>query len=122
VRIDFGTEIDICIDDLRNPPKKHFVTGAIRYSDVHAKMLGLSEHERDGILIVVKPNRTPGASVDVLQYGYANDDFPQQSTADQWYDEQQFESYRRLGAISGEAMFAANPPGTIGDFFNTVAR
>jgi hypothetical protein len=120
VRIDFGTEIDICIDDMLKPPKKHFIAGTIRYSDVHADMLGLTKDERNGILIVVKPNRTPGASVDVLQYGFANDDFPQQTTADQWYDEQQFESYRKLGEISGNALFAASPPAEIGEFFAAV--
>ena len=122
VRIDFGTEIDISIDDLLNPAKKHFVVGTIHYSDVHAEMLGLTKDERTGTLIVVKPNRTPGASVDVLQYGFANDDFPQQSTADQWYDEQQFESYRRLGAISGASLFAGNPPAEIGQFFDAVGK
>ena len=117
VRIDFGAEITISVDDLLSPAKRHFVVGTIRYGDAHAASLGLTEDERDGILIVVKPNRTPGASVDVLQYGYANADFPQQTTADQWYDEQQFESYRRLGAISGHSMFAENPPAEIGKFF-----
>jgi len=122
VRIDFGTEIDICIDDLLNPAEAHFVAGTIRYSDVHADMLGLTKDERDGILIVVKPNRTHGASVDVLQYGFANDDFPQQTTADQWYDEEQFESYRKLGEISGNAMFAQNPPAKIDEFFAAHGR
>lgn len=122
VRIDFGTEIDICIDDLLKPPKKHFVAGTIRYSRVHAESLGLTEEERNGILIVVKPNRTPGASVDVLQYGYDNDDFPQQTTADQWYDEQQFESYRKLGFLSGASMFAQTPPADIGPFFDELSN
>jgi hypothetical protein len=120
VRIDFGTEIDIRIDDLLQPPKKHFVVGTIKYSDVHADMLGLTEDERTGVIVVVKPNRTPGASVDVLQYGYANEDFPQQTTADQWYDEQQFESYRQLGVISGTSLFSANQPGEIGAMFEAM--
>jgi hypothetical protein len=118
VRIDFGTEIEIDVSDFLKPAKKHYAVGTIRYSDVHADMLGLTKEERSGVLIVVKPNRTPGASVDVLQYGFANDDFPQQTTADQWYDEQQFESYRRLGVISGESLFADGPPSEIGKMFD----
>ena len=35
------------------------------------------------------------------QYGYLHADFPQQNTFDLWYDEAQFESYRRLGEASG---------------------
>jgi hypothetical protein len=33
----------------------------------------------------------------VLNYRKANPDYPHQSTADQWFDEAQFESYRALG-------------------------
>jgi len=34
---------------------------------------------------------------DVLQYARANRPFPQQTTADQFFDEAQWESYRMLG-------------------------
>jgi len=53
---------------------------------------------------VVKPNLTLPLPADVRQYGFENGEFPQQSTADRWYDEQQFESYRQLGVVSGEAV------------------
>ena len=33
----------------------------------------------------------------MLQYKEANEDFPHQSTGDQFFDEPQFESYRMLG-------------------------
>ena len=33
----------------------------------------------------------------MLQYGALNDTFPNQPTSDQFFDESQFESYRRLG-------------------------
>ena len=42
---------------------------------------------------------------DVRQYGFAHSDFPQQSTAEQWFDEAQFESYRRLGEETGHEIF-----------------
>jgi hypothetical protein len=107
VRIDFGAEIDLDIESLLGSgPETHYIIGTIRYSDVHAESLGLAPDERVGRILVIKPNRAPGASVDVRQYGFENPDFPQQSTADQWYDEQQFESYRRLGAISAASVFA----------------
>ncbi|HYC62951.1 MAG TPA: patatin-like phospholipase family protein [Thermoanaerobaculia bacterium] len=106
-RIDFGTEIEIDLSPLlAKEPTVHHAVGTIRYSTMHAKMLGLSEEERNGIIIVIKPNRAEGASADVLQYGFDNDAFPQQSTGDQWFDEQQFESYRRLGCISADSLFA----------------
>ena len=109
VRIDFGTEIELTdIEAFRsNPPKTHFVIGTIHYSKAHAAAIGLPANECSGTLVIVKPNRTPGASADVLQYGYTNNTYPQQTTADQWYDEAQFESYRKLGQISGEALLAS---------------
>ena len=110
VRIDFGTEIDLdaIVKAFRSsPPDAHFVSGTIKYSDAHAHAIGLEDLE--GTLIIVKPNlASPDTtSVDVLQYSYLYSDFPQQPTADQWYDEAQFESYRRLGQISGAALAAS---------------
>ena len=111
VRIDFGTEIDLekIVKAFRDtPPGAHLVSGTIEYSKAHAEAIGLPEGERKGTLIIVKPNlaETEATSVDVLQYSYLYSDFPQQPTADQWYDEAQFESYRRLGQISGEKLAA----------------
>ncbi len=106
VRIDFGTEITFdagVIEKLRaHPPDAHVVTGRIRYGEDHAKALRLSEAERDGTIIIVKPNLAGGEPVDVRQYGFLHSDFPQQQTFDLWYDEAQFESYRRLGEESGQ--------------------
>jgi len=107
VRIDFGTEIDLeTIVKAFRQQSEHFVAGTIHYSKEHAAAIGLPEEEWDGTLIIVKPNlaKPEMTSVDVLQYGYLYPDFPQQPTADQWYDEAQFESYRRLGEIAGEAV------------------
>ncbi|HEX6097301.1 MAG TPA: hypothetical protein VF432_13310 [Thermoanaerobaculia bacterium] len=117
-RIDFGAEIEIDLSPLlAKEPAQHYAVGTIHYAAVHARSLGLTEEERDGILIVVKPNRAAGASADVLQYGFDNDAFPQQSTADQWFDEQQFESYRRLGFISGASLFDDRAWPNLPEFF-----
>jgi hypothetical protein len=109
VRIDFGTEIVLeNIDAFRcDPPKTHFISGRIKYSAAHAAAIGLPPDECEGTIVIVKPNRTPGATADVLQYGYTNPTYPQQTTADQWYDEAQFESYRKLGEWSAKALIAA---------------
>jgi hypothetical protein len=123
VRIDFGTEIDIDLSALlKQEPERHFAVGTIQYSKVHADSLGLPPTERTGTLIVIKPNLSKGLSADVLQYGFDNASFPQQSTADQWFDEQQFESYRRLGCISADSLFDG-PVGDIETFVkNLTAR
>ena len=113
VRIDFGTEVTLDIDVLRTkPPGAHVVVGQILYGPDHAAALGLTKDEMTGTIIVVKPNLAPlgfegqTLPVDVQQYGFQNLDFPQQETFDLWYDEAQFESYRRLGEESGRLAVA----------------
>ena len=59
-----------------------------------------------GTLLVVKPTLTATLETDVNRYSQQHGDFPQQTTADQWFDEAQFESYRRLGEKSGLAALA----------------
>ena len=107
VRIDFGTEVELDIDALRTrPPGAHVIVGEIHYGADHAAALGLTKEELTGTLVIVKPNLTGGEPVDVRQYGFLNTDFPQQGTFDLWYDEAQFESYRRLGQESGQLAVA----------------
>ncbi|HSY52295.1 MAG TPA: hypothetical protein VLC46_26065 [Thermoanaerobaculia bacterium] len=106
VRIDFGTEVSFKDDDIRKlraePPGEHVLVGHVKYGDRHAETLGLSESERLATIVVVKPNLVGDEPLDVKQYGFLNTDFPQQNTFDLWYDEAQFESYRRLGEESGQ--------------------
>lgn len=56
-----------------------------------------SEDEVGSLLIVLKPSLTIDEPLDVQLYGRANEDFPQETTGDQFFDEAQWESYRRLG-------------------------
>jgi hypothetical protein len=57
------------------------------------------------LLVFVKPALIYFAPLDVRAYGDANPEFPQQSTADQFFDEAQWESYRKLGLEIGRAVF-----------------
>jgi hypothetical protein len=130
-RIDFSADIDLDITDLfrkqdKDNPEKlasaHFAVGDIRYCKEHLVTLGWPEDEaraHSGKIVVLKPSlaartaeahdKTPrpgsGDAADVRQYGLSNEDYPQQSTANQWFDEAQFESYRELGHISAKAAF-----------------
>ena len=51
----------------------------------------------DGVLIYVKPSLSRDVSIDVMSYAIQHPAFPHESTADQFFDEAQFESYRKLG-------------------------
>ena len=60
-----------------------------------------------GKLILMKTTMVPGVSTAVKGYKGANPDFPDQTTADQFFDEEQFEAYRELGHHIGQEMVAA---------------
>ena len=58
---------------------------------------GAAEPQQTGLLLYIKPSLTGNEPADVAQYAASHPDFPHQTTADQWFDESQFESYRNLG-------------------------
>ena len=67
----------------------------------------------DSVLLLVKPTMTSEEPPDLLNYRSAHRTFPQEPTADQFFDEAQWESYRKLGEIIGQEIFptgkVANP-------------
>lgn len=93
----FGT-----LDELRpQAPDKFSKTRAVlaevRYDDDPACR---------SLIIYIKPTMTAGDPTDVREYHARNDSFPQQTTADQFFDEAQWESYRKLGEVIGSQVFA----------------
>jgi len=129
-RIDFGAEIDLPVNgfrqvesyqiDLGPAPggsvrrndrrvvRAHYAVGTITYAASHLKALGwdpLPADEVRGVIVWIKPTIAADDPADVRQYGYQNAAFPQQSTINQWFDESQFESYRKLGERSALEAF-----------------
>jgi hypothetical protein len=120
-REDIGVEITIVTKDMTpaNSPQKpdgtsgsdstpsssaaafskyHWAKGTIDYSS-------LDPGAEPGVLIYLKTSLTGDEPIDVLSYHKQSTDFPHQTTADQWFTESQFESYRRLGQHVVEHMF-----------------
>jgi hypothetical protein len=99
IREDFGVEIAIDLDPLRPGPdgraQQHAVVGTIDYGWFDK-----------GIIVYVKPTLTGDEPPDTRQYKTRNATFPHESTGDQFYDEAQWESYRRLGVHSAREVFA----------------
>ncbi|MGD9303928.1 MAG: hypothetical protein PVF79_06660, partial [Desulfobacterales bacterium] len=58
-----------------------------------------------GYLIYIKTTPVAKLPEDVQGYQRLNDKFPDQSTADQFFDERQFEAYRELGFQIGKMLF-----------------
>jgi GNAT superfamily N-acetyltransferase len=94
IREDFGVEIEIDLSPLKpneaHVSKQHAVVGTISYDPRGAR-------KDNGILLYFKPALTGDEPCDITQYRTRNKDFPHESTGDQFYDEAQWESYRRLG-------------------------
>jgi hypothetical protein len=104
-RSDLGVEIDLDVAALK-PHKKtkfataHGVVGKIRYP-------GPDNEGNWGWLLYIKPTLTKNLPRDILAYSDTHAPFPYQTTADQWFDESQFESYRKLGQVSFESILEA---------------
>ena len=55
-------------------------------------------------LMYIKSTITGDEPADVTEYASKHETFPHQTTADQFFDEQQFESYRKLGLHISKAI------------------
>jgi len=122
VAIDAGQDADNQFDDLGNAIRKCYADFGV-VIDIHAEDLqsgysavgrviyptreGTSEQPAEGCLIYIKPRLTGCEPADLLNYKCTHPGFPHQSTSDQWFDESQFESYRKLGHHIGKAVFDA---------------
>jgi hypothetical protein len=62
------------------------------------------------VLLMVKPSLAGDEPVDLLQYHASHPTFPQESTMDQFFDEAQWESYRKLGSHIGDKLLDAIGP------------
>jgi len=96
-RIDFGIDIEIDTTDLRkdhdtNLSLSHCTVGLIHYPEGHT-----------GYLLYCKATLTGDEPEHLNEYKAKHPSFPHQTTADQWFDEQQFEAYRELGYHIGKS-------------------
>jgi hypothetical protein len=143
-RADFGAEIDLDLRPLRIDPatgysKAHCVVGTIQYpppwaaekddADLRTDCVCLEGEDEDiysGLIVYMKSSLVGDEPADLLTYQLKSPVFPQDSTANQWFTESQFEAYRRLGHhVALATMKPALPPsataiqdcGEVPDFF-----
>jgi hypothetical protein len=95
--IDLGVKIEFPTLDLfreQSAPgwrRPRFAVGTVHYPEHGAA---------PGKILYLKPVSRGDEPADVVAYARAHPTFPHQSTADQMFDEPQFESYRALGAFT----------------------
>jgi hypothetical protein len=133
-RNDFGAEIrfldgaaiDNCLKmaDGKPNPKLRALIGTLEeiqptkaanfpvaVSNVHATIAEVTFHDHGSgadttRILFIKPTLCPGLPRDVVHYKATHDPFPQETTVDQYFDEAQWESYRKLGQHIGDQLFA----------------
>jgi hypothetical protein len=98
-RTDLGAEITLDLAPITANPetgqaKCHAVRGDIVYRG-----------GKTGQILYFKSCLTGKEPNDVRDYRRLHPEFPQQSTADQWFNESQFESYRELGFVAAKETF-----------------
>lgn len=84
------------------------------YSEKHATLAWVfykGDKEAKTCILFIKPTLTGDEPLDVKNYHAQHADFPQETTLDQFFDEAQWESYRRLGAHIGGRLFKDKPGG-----------
>lgn len=117
IRIDFGVAIDFDdaqFADLRNRERRCAVA-TIRYQDRYG------DGQQDGRLLYIKPMHVGSEPPDVQSYRAANPNFPHESTAKQFFDESQTESYRALGFTTLHEIAADWNGETLEDFIEHAA-
>lgn len=99
--VDMGINVDIDLSLVR--PEKggersrgHSAVGRIRYPD---------RPDQESFLIYLKNSLTGDEPEPVLNYWSDRPEFPHESTADQFFNDAQFESYRALGVHIAEHTF-----------------
>lgn len=89
-RIDLGVEVQVDIHPIQartgRDSAAHYAVGRIRYSPTE-----------EGTLVYLKASLTGDEGLTLRTYAAENPTFPHESTADQFFGEEQFEAYRALG-------------------------
>jgi hypothetical protein len=97
IRVDLGIPIEFSealpkrFTEDGQAAARHCAVGEIRYSAVDGSDAPV------GVLVYIKASLTGDEPLDVRHYASQHAEFPHETTTDQFFDESQFESYRRLG-------------------------
>jgi len=117
-RIDMGIKIDIDVGRIRPQPaegngkpksNRNWAWGKISYYPDDKTGAGFET----GYLLYLKSSITGGEDPVVEEYRDRNPDFPHETTADQLFDEGQFEAYRALGEFIAKS--ALEKSAAVGD-------
>ncbi len=122
IRIDLGIQIEFRnenrIQSGNNPQAVYCAIADVRYKDVDGP------NANDGELIYLKPAVRRSEAIDVQHYAATHPDFPNETTVNQFFNEAQFESYRKLGMTMVQDIVACsqNDAFTAEEFFTAATQ
>jgi len=99
VDIKFNEDIKIYARNIAKDfaDRQYFAIAEIIYPETNQ-----SDKKDKSYLLYIRPTYYETEPTDIKHYANSNEKFPHQSTADQLYDEKQFEAYRALGFFTME--------------------
>ena len=108
-RVDFHASIELDVASVRRQEdgnsRSHCAVGRVTYSNGSV-----------GYIIYLKASLTGNEETEIQQYQSSHEDFPHESTLNQFFTEDQFESYRRLGHhVAQAALREVNRPDNMVD-------
>ncbi|MEO0372770.1 MAG: patatin-like phospholipase family protein, partial [Pseudomonadota bacterium] len=125
-RIDLGVEITPPIDELRTNAETGLSPAHGILCDITYPPCMVRGEKQKAVMLYIKTAITGNEEELVNAYHRANPDFPNQSTADQFFDEHQFEAYRQLGVHSAKSMLdevligPGDPPQTVPEWLRRL--
>lgn len=114
VRVDFGAQVHLDADRMYHQreqvlEQQPWVLGSVSYAD-----------GTRGEILYIKPMLCAGLTADIYAYWRANPSFPDESTAEQFFAEPQFEAYRMLGYQIVQKLLGEEGPRSIPDWFGQL--
>ena len=126
-QIDFGIQIEPRLVEMRPDPQSRLSRTHAQLFRIHYPSTMDGRSAGLGLMLYLKLSLTGDEAELLKRYRLLNPDFPHQSTIDQFYDEEQFEAYRRLGVHVAEGTFASvlmtgnARPTTVREWFTQLA-
>ncbi len=134
-RIDFNAEVSLCdraqLNQLRGSRIPESAFSEIGTLDDFAEKKTRRHHALlavvryggrptpESLILFIKPAVTGNEPADLREYEHSHPAFPNEPTTDQFFDEAQWESYRKLGEHSGQRLLSLD---RTGDWWFTKIR
>ena len=126
-QIDFGIRIEPKLDSLRPDSATEFSQTHAIFCRIFYPQLAEDTAPQIGLLLYIKLSVTGNESELIRRYRTLHPEFPHQSTLDQFFDQEQFEAYRQLGAHIASGLFSPalrnsqKDPTSVSDWFRQLA-